>query len=394
MQYPNNRETFAMNEIFFLKKNDVDVSVHCLRPKSNQHFVLLKNKHHGYYPISYYSIKTLTRIRIFLTYRNEFLYLLKFLAQSHRGQIKYALKSLALLPRVIEIFDEIKTINPSIVHLFWSHYPSLIGILVKSFLPHVKLTASFANYDIYYSFFAAHYLSSKFNACFVISSETRNSVSEMFGIPIKNLNLIHRGIEKRYLLSNPNMSKKKHSIISVGALEKAKGMEGVLNTYALVASVYPQSSLTIIGEGKSREELEKLARKNNIKNIIFRGYIDHDAVQEELSKSEIFLFLSHSEVLPNVVKEAIAARCFCVVSNTTGIGALISDQRGGIVVDARDIKGAFEGVKMAFENETFRDNCIDNSFKNLNESFVLEDTIKKMISIFRSLVANDQEVFS
>ena len=44
-----------------------------------------------------------------------------------------------------------------------------------------------------------------------------------------------------------------------------------------------------------------------------------------MSEAEFFFLMSTTERIPNVVKEAMAAGCVCVVSETPGIRELVED---------------------------------------------------------------------
>ena len=81
---------------------------------------------------------------------------------------------------------------------------------------------------------------------------------------------------------------------------------------------------------------ERLARALGIRESVeFRGQVTYDSVLAALASAEVLLFLSRHEAerLPNVVKEAMASRCICIVSRTPGIEELIPNGRIGFIVE-------------------------------------------------------------
>jgi glycosyltransferase involved in cell wall biosynthesis len=85
-------------------------------------------------------------------------------------------------------------------------------------------------------------------------------------------------------------------------------------------------------------------------HVSFRGHVSHEEVFEELAQAEVFLFLSRyeGERLPNVVKEAMACRCFVVTTATPGIEELLKDGTHGRVVPVGAWQQAAQAVVDAF----------------------------------------------
>jgi glycosyltransferase involved in cell wall biosynthesis len=84
--------------------------------------------------------------------------------------------------------------------------------------------------------------------------------------------------------------------------------------------------------------------------VVFRGHVPQQQLARELAAAEVFLHMSweDTERLPNVVKEAMASRCICVVTETPGIEELVNDGHQGFVVAARDVKAAAERLHDVF----------------------------------------------
>ena len=55
---------------------------------------------------------------------------------------------IALIPMSFYMFEKLKKEKPDIVHLFWGHYPSLVGYLVKKNMPDTKLSQFLGAYDL------------------------------------------------------------------------------------------------------------------------------------------------------------------------------------------------------------------------------------------------------
>jgi glycosyltransferase involved in cell wall biosynthesis len=167
---------------------------------------------------------------------------------------------------------------------------------------------------------------------------------EAIGADPQKVVLAYRGIDPDHL-DLPTLPKIPHSIVSVGALEKPKGMHRVLEVFKRVQATLPNASLAILGDGEERNALETLVERHQLQNVEITGYLPHQEVLTRLRKAEVFLYLSdlESDRLPNAVKEAIAADCACIVSRTPGIEELVPPD-GGFIVSAGDSDAACSAV--------------------------------------------------
>ena len=126
--------------------------------------------------------------------------------------------------------------------------------------------------------------------------------------------------EDYYFDDKKEISIRDPSIIYVGYLRKAKGVETVIKSFSLFQKEYPKASLTIVGSGESECELKILANKLNIKNIVFTGFVDdRNELNQLLRNHDIFCFASLSEGSPRVILEAMANGINVV---STPVGAL------------------------------------------------------------------------
>jgi glycosyltransferase involved in cell wall biosynthesis len=87
--------------------------------------------------------------------------------------------------------------------------------------------------------------------------------------------------------------------------------------------------------------------------VRFLGHVAHTDVARELAHAHVFLHMSweDTERLPNVVKEAMASHCVCVVTQTEGIEELVQDGVSGFVVPPRDVQAAASRVEGVFSGQ-------------------------------------------
>jgi glycosyltransferase involved in cell wall biosynthesis len=96
-------------------------------------------------------------------------------------------------------------------------------------------------------------------------------------------------------------------VLFIGRLVYNKNLGLVINAFIEVVRYLPLAKLVVIGEGPMRQQWEQLVFQLNLQsNIIFKGFLPHEAKIELLSKCSALLMPSSMEGLTLTVMEAFA----------------------------------------------------------------------------------------
>jgi glycosyltransferase involved in cell wall biosynthesis len=116
------------------------------------------------------------------------------------------------------------------------------------------------------------------------------------------------------------------TLITVGSLAQLyKAPDVLLKAVAACVKEGLDLQLLLIGDGKHRPELEKLAKNLYLgERVHFLGQLPAgDAVRTQLDKSDLFILPSYQEGLPRAMIEAMARGLPCIGSNVGGIPELL-----------------------------------------------------------------------
>lgn len=126
-------------------------------------------------------------------------------------------------------------------------------------------------------------------------------------------------------------------ILFVGRLERVKGVDTLLRTFALVSRQHGGVHLRVVGDGSQRSALERLAAHLGVHhNVTFVGSVPPEMVPVEMAQAEIFCGLSRSEAFGNVFLEAQAAGCAVVATDVGGIPDIVRHGHTGLLVQPDD----------------------------------------------------------
>jgi glycosyltransferase involved in cell wall biosynthesis len=115
-------------------------------------------------------------------------------------------------------------------------------------------------------------------------------------------------------------------LVTVGAFEQLyKAPDVLIDAVALCVGQGCEVSLTLVGDGAHRADLEARARAHGIVDRVhFRGNLPSgQAVRDELDAADVFVLPSRQEGLPRALVEAMARALPCIGSTVGGIPELL-----------------------------------------------------------------------
>ena len=155
------------------------------------------------------------------------------------------------------------------------------------------------------------------------------------------------------------------NLICVGTLAQLyKAQDILIDAVNLCVKQGLDLKLTLVGDGKHRQELEERTRNLGIEErVYFRGHLTAgEAVRQELDHADLFILPSHQEGLPRAMIEAMARGLPCIGSRVGGIPELLSDE---------DLVTAGDATVLAYkirEVVTDSERLMRMSFRNLEKA--------------------------
>jgi colanic acid/amylovoran biosynthesis glycosyltransferase len=394
MSFPTLSETFACNDIKTIIQKGVDVSVHCLRPKPSKALERIKERGLENVLITHNSLlSSMHGMWLCFTHPALSFSLFSFIIKNISNSFNQLVRSFILFPRVVDLFIYIKTENPDIVHLFWGHYPVLVGYLVKEFCPDIKLTMFLGAYDLESNYGGSGYVA---KISEVVLTHCRANVKKISKLSVKpkNIKVSYRGVDLTKI-KNISINKQSCLIISAGTLDASKRMNLVLKVFQSLIQNIPEARLIILGDGNERTNLENLSVKYSINDFVdFKGHVAHDIVFNELAQAKVFLFLSNkpSERLPNVVKEAMAVGCVCVVNQTVGIEELIIHNENGYIINPDNIDQTVQVIAKIFRSKELFFEISNNARKHIYMNFNIQNTMAEYVNEWQLLIKGSKPI--
>jgi len=172
----------------------------------------------------------------------------------------------------------------------------------------------------------------------------------------------------------------------VGFIQK-KGIELLLNAFQKFHRTYEDVFLIIGGHGEQGyvEQIKNLVKKMHIEGLVkITGYVSHEEKLELFKKAEVFVLTSLTDVHPKAVLESLSMGTPVVISKECDFPE-IEEFEAGIIVELNvlDIHNALIAI---FENSEIRNKYSKNSKRLIQEKFLLENQIKKVINMYERIL--------
>lgn len=223
-----------------------------------------------------------------------------------------------------------------------------------------------------------------------VSESIRVTMAEYLTDPVKAVT-IHSGIDTdRIIKSSFNLRKKLNlpdntTIIgTIAALTEEKDLPTFLKAAQQIIIENDTVHFLIVGEGKQRETLEKMARDLAIeKKVTFTGHVNKPI--EYLQEFNQFLFTSRNEGLGTSILDAFACKVPVIASDTGGIPELIRNGETGLLVAPGDSNGFARAVNLLLNKEIDDSVILENAWKSL-KSFSYKMMAKKTEHCYQSVL--------
>jgi glycosyltransferase involved in cell wall biosynthesis len=138
-------------------------------------------------------------------------------------------------------------------------------------------------------------------------------------------------------------------LLYVGRLEAVKGVRVLLEAFSRVAAYRPKATLTLVGDGPQRQELEALVSRLGLaQRVSFTGWLNTNEVRAHYEHAVAVVIPSIGpENFPTVALETLGVGRALIGTRVGGLPELIIDGENGLLVPPGDVPAlvtAIDGV--------------------------------------------------
>jgi glycosyltransferase involved in cell wall biosynthesis len=156
-------------------------------------------------------------------------------------------------------------------------------------------------------------------------------------------------------------------VLSVGRLEREKNPLLLADVIAALRRAEPELVLDVVGEGPLRGEMEaRLAELGASDAAVLHGYVPIDGGLTDLYRgADVFLHVSWTEGLPQVLFEAFAAGVPVVATDVGGVAAAVGD--AALLIPPGDAAAAVAAVTRVRRDPALRERLVRAGAERVRE---------------------------
>ena len=166
----------------------------------------------------------------------------------------------------------------------------------------------------------------------IVPSEHLKQVVKNWGVNEDKISVIYNGT--KIIQNTNNLSSLNTRLISVGRLAPWKNIDTIIESIEKLNKISPNKyTLTLVGDGPTRQELENIIIEKNLQNSVeITGQVSSDEVKNYLKQADIYIQASGYEGLPHVILEAINYNLSVISTPIGGTNEVLNNGKYGWIL--------------------------------------------------------------
>jgi phosphatidyl-myo-inositol alpha-mannosyltransferase len=179
-----------------------------------------------------------------------------------------------------------------------------------------------------------------------------------------------------------------NAIVFVGRLESRKGVQHLIDAFAVAKQTNPMIKLAICGDGPMREQLEQRVQDLEIaQSVTFHGYIDEKTKREMLACSQLYISpATRGESFGIVLLEAMAAGIPLLAGDNPGYASIMTGVGQMSLVSPLSTEDFARRINLFMQEPTVRQLHLDWAKKHIKQ-YDYKAVVPKYEAIYRSLLS-------
>lgn len=192
-------------------------------------------------------------------------------------------------------------------------------------------------------------------AVFAVSQDLREKTIAL-GVDPARVHVVYRGVDEAFVPGERAEARRRTGlpetgevVLWVGKMVPVKGLEVLLSAFAKLVRTRPQATLVLVGDGPRRPAVEQQIRALGLQDRVkLIGLVASEHLPDWYRAADVTALSSHSEGIPNVLRESLACGTPYVATRVGGIAEL-SDHPALELVAAGDADAMADALAGALQ---------------------------------------------
>lgn len=173
----------------------------------------------------------------------------------------------------------------------------------------------------------------------------------------------------------------KPNFICIRTLDPLYNHICILKAFQIVKQQIPEATLTLVGGGTIRTELEQFVQDNSIKDVTFTGRVDNSLIYEYLDKSDIMLSAPHIDNMPVSLLEGFNAGLLVISTNVGGVPYMITNAKNGLLVESDNHQQLADQMLYAITHQQESQVMVQQAFHDV-QSYAWSNVCPQLFTLY------------
>ena len=228
----------------------------------------------------------------------------------------------------------------------------------------------------------------KADAVVCVSHSQTQAVQRVWDVPHPKLHIIYNGIDTRKFRPPPGRTKSsQRRLLFVGGSSARKGVDLLLDAFALLADRYPGVHLDLVGGWNWSSQQLRMKRLGITSRVSLFPYIDHDDMPAYYERSYAFIAPTRAESFGRTLAEAMACAVPVISTRSGSIPEIVHHGVSGILVPWGNVGALAGAVSELLDQPRVADEMGREGRRRVEERFAWDVVLPQWEELFERMAA-------
>ena len=179
-------------------------------------------------------------------------------------------------------------------------------------------------------------------------------------------------------------------LIFVGTISRDKGVYELIGAFGTLARQEARLHLVMLGNGPDLPHLRgMIASKPGLSRVRLVGQVPHMDVPTWLAASDVFVFPSYHEGMPNAVLEAMTCGLPVVATSVGGIPEVIQNSVTGLLVAPKDVDALVDALWLLSQDPGLRKELGEKGRRYVVNHFSRDRHVAEVLSVYEEVTDSE-----
>lgn len=210
--------------------------------------------------------------------------------------------------------------------------------------------------------------------------------------PTTKIDVIPNAVDYEQYTPKKIYSNTVKKFVAVSRLTGFKNLDLMIKAFAELQKKYPDIELDIYGEGRDRENLEKLIKELSAETYIrLKGYADRQKLIEVLPEYDVFSLMSIGDSFGIVFIEAMAVGLPIICARAGGPIEIVVEQETGLFANPNDMKDTIRVIEYCINHPGEMEKFGRKGRERVINCYSRESVAEQHIEVYKRCVENQNK---